>query len=101
MLRGTAVSAARNVVAPDAPTQILLRQIARGGPQTVHQIWEQVEPTGKFASKNTMKQSLDFLRRHRRIEVRPQDPANHKINYVYTLGEKPQMVEEDDASSQA
>ena len=36
-----------------------------------------------------------------RIEVRPQDPANHKINFVYTLGEKPQMVEEDDASSQA
>lgn len=93
LFRATASApAARHAVQPDAPTQIILRQLARDGPQTVQQIWDKVEPTGKFASKNIMKNSLDFLRRQKRVDVKPQDPKNHKINFVYSLGAKPEIV---------
>jgi hypothetical protein len=88
----TAAPATRRTVQPDAPTQIILRQLARDGPQTVQQIWEKVEPSGRFQSKNIMKNSLDFLRRQKRVDVRPQDPKNHKINFVYSLGPKPEIV---------
>jgi len=91
--RATAAApAARRSVPPDAPTQLILRQLARDGPQTVQQLWDKMEPSGSFPSKNIMKHSLDFLRRQNRIDVKPQDPSNHKVNFVYALGAKPHIV---------
>eukprot|EP00802_Teleaulax_amphioxeia_P020848 Tamp_21151.p2 GENE.Tamp_21151~~Tamp_21151.p2 ORF type:complete len:121 (-),score=28.89 Tamp_21151:799-1134(-) len=101
LFRATTVPAARRVVPPDAPTQILLRQLGTGGPQTVQQLWESVEATGKFPSKNIMKHSLDFLRSKGRIEAKPQDPKNHKVNFVYTLGAKPEITPMEEAASSA
>jgi len=88
-------------VKSSAPTQIILRQLASGGPQTVHQLWDKVEVTGKFASKNIMKHSLDFLRRHSRVETKPQEAGNHKVNFVYKLGEKPNIVPHGDTAAPA
>ena len=70
-------------------------------PQTVQQLWESVEATGKFPSKNIMKHSLDFLRSKGRIEAKPQDPKNHKVNFVYTLGAKPEITPMEEAVSSA
>ena len=99
LFRCTAACAARRAPPYDAPTQIILRQLEKDGPQTAHQIWEKVGESGRFASKNIMKHSLDFLRRQHRIKCVPQDPSNHKINFVYVLGEKPKIVREEADSS--
>ena len=100
LFRATAApGAAMRSVPPDAPTQIILRQLASGGPQTTAQIWETVQATGKFPSKNIMKHSLDFLRRKGRVECKPQEPDNRKVNFVYSLGEKPKIVPVEDSAA--
>ena len=108
LFRATAVTFSRNLkhmmgpfrtVAPDAPTQLILRSIADGGPQSVHQLWGNLEATGKFRSKKVMKHSLDFLRRKGRVECKPQDPKDHTLNFVYYLGETPKVIPLEEESS--
>jgi hypothetical protein len=69
-------------------------------PQTVQQLWESVQTTGRFPSKNIMKHSLDFLRRKGRVQSEPQDPKNHKLNFTYRLGAKPQISTMEESAAQ-
>ena len=69
-------------------------------PQTVQQLWESVQTTGRFPSKNIMKHSLDFLSRKGRVQSEPQDPKNHKLNFTYRLGAKPQISTMEESAAQ-
>ena len=104
LFRASSVACARAPPRPDAPTQLILRALAAEGQMTTTQLWEKLESTGQYPSKNIMKKSLDFLRRHERIEVRPQTEGQKqllKAPFLYTLGAKPRItpLEEDAASA--
>lgn len=95
LFRVSAVAFAREPPSPDAPTQLILRALAADGAMTSAQLWEKLESTGKYPSKNIMKKSLDFLRSKQRVEVRPQTEGEKRMlksPFVYMLGAKPKIT---------
>mmetsp|Transcript_1241 Transcript_1241/g.2937 ORF Transcript_1241/g.2937 Transcript_1241/m.2937 type:complete len:121 (+) Transcript_1241:309-671(+) len=98
-LRRTAVLFKSLLPSPEAPTQLILKELLKKQPLTTEELWEKVKHNQElFPSKHRMKHCVKYLNREERIISKPLDPKNPTGKFGFRLGNKPKIVSEDGLS---